>query len=94
MRKDLKNYEYDNETMNYDTSNNFSFSTRKYSNNNNKYKIMKKSNSEFMSDNNDDYVFRPLQGKEYLFIFEIESGLSQKNNSNNLSLFEINSRIQ
>jgi hypothetical protein len=91
--KDMKNYEFDNQNINYNISNksnNSPISINKYSKNNNKYKPI-----EYMSDNIDNYVYKPFKEKEYLSKLGINrNNTPQKNNNNNLSLNEINSRIQ
>ena len=90
----IKNLEYDIQNMNLNNSNisnNSTFHKRRHSKNNNPYKTIIRNNSEY----NNNYVYKQFQEKDYLSDkIKFNNNTPQKTNNNNLSLLEINSRIQ
>ena len=76
---------------NSNISNNSTFHKRKNSKNSNPYKTIIRNNSEY----NNNYVYKQFQEKDYLSDkIKFNNNTPQKTNNNNLSLLEINSRIQ
>ena len=90
----IKNLEHDIQNMNLNNSNisnNSTFHKRRHSKNNNPYKTIIRNNSEY----NNNYVYKQFQEKDYLSDkIKFNNNTPQKTNNNNLSLLEINSRIQ
>jgi hypothetical protein len=91
----IKNIDYDIQNMNLNNSNisnNSTFHKRKNSKNSNPYKTIIRNNSEY----NNNYVYKQFQEKDFLNDkIKFNNNTPQKiNNNNNLSLLEINSRIQ
>ena len=90
----IKNLEHDIQNMNLNNSNisnNSTFHKRRHSKNNNPYKTIIRNNSEY----NNNYIYKQFQEKDYLSDkIKFNNNTPQKTNNNNLSLLEINSRIQ